>query len=204
MQKDPKSIYAEIIKLEAQLEEQLGDYFDALRNKFNYTIQNGKVRFDKAISKANKRYKVSLFYYIIHAKLSHLLMAPLIYAMIVPITFFDLTLSIYQHICFRAYGIPLVSRKDYFIIDRHLLSYLNTLEKINCLYCSYGNGTVSYGREILARTEQYWCPIKHAQHPVNTHGRYRNFAEFGDAESYRAHLAVMRKDFIQKDKQKPE
>jgi hypothetical protein len=42
------------------------------------------------------------------------------------------------------------------IFDRTHLAYLNLVEKINCAYCSYGNGLAAYLREIAARTEQYW------------------------------------------------
>lgn len=34
------------------------------------------------------------------------------------------------------------------------------MEKVNCVYCSYFNGLMSYLREIAGRTEQYWCPIR--------------------------------------------
>ena len=34
---------------------------------------------------------------------------------------------------------------------------------INCIYRSYANGLCSYVTEVAARTEQHWCPIKHAR-----------------------------------------
>jgi hypothetical protein len=39
--------------------------------------------------------------------------------------------------------------------DRGKLCYLNLLERINCAYCSYGNGLIAYVVEIAARTEQH-------------------------------------------------
>ena len=44
-------------------------------------------------------------------------------------------------------------------------------------------------REIGSRTEQFWCPIKHARKVVGAHPRYNEFAEYGDAESYREDVA---------------
>jgi hypothetical protein len=50
---------------------------------------------------------------------------------------------------------------------------------------------VSYGKEIIARTEQYWCPIKHSTRVKDPHTRYYNFIEYGNAEGYRENLAAV-------------
>ena len=63
-------------------------------------------------------------------------------------------------------------RRDYFVFDRHHLAYLNAIEKLNCAYCSYANGLVAYVREIAGRTEQFWCPIKHARRAIGAHAHY--------------------------------
>jgi hypothetical protein len=62
------------------------------------------------------------------------------------------------------------------------------LEKLNCAYCSYANGLIAYVREIAGRTEQYWCPIKHARRVIGAHPRYALFEDYGDAEGYRKWL----------------
>jgi len=72
------------------------------------------------------------------------------------------------------------------------LAYLNALEKLNCAYCSYGNGLIAYVGEIASLTEQYWCPIKHARRRAGAHHRYNEFAEFGDAEAFRADIEPSR------------
>jgi len=59
------------------------------------------------------------------------------------------------------------------------------LQKLNCIYCGYCNGLISYMREIAARTEQYWCPIKHARRTAGPHDRYAGFVDYGDAEGFR-------------------
>ena len=86
----------------------------------------------------------------------------MIYSLIIPISLLDLFITVYQHICFRVYGVPLVKRGEYVVRDRKYLQYLNIIQKVNCMYCEYSNGVISYAREVASRTEQYWCPIKHA------------------------------------------
>lgn len=113
-----------------------------------------------------------------------LLSVPFIYGMAVPLVVLDLSISLYQLICFPLYGIARVRRGDFFVLDRVRLPYLNPIEKVHCAYCSYANGLLSYAREITARTEQYWCPIKHARTPASVHDRYRMFVEYGDGEHY--------------------
>jgi hypothetical protein len=80
------------------------------------------------------------------------------------------------------------------IFDRHHLSYLNWAEKSHCMYCSYGNGLLAYATEIIGRTEQYFCPIKHARKMMGRHARYANFVEYGDAEDYQIKLEKFRTD----------
>jgi hypothetical protein len=93
-----------------------------------------------------------------------ILWLPLIYGCVVPFFFLDLAVAIHQLICFPIYGIPKVRRRDYLVFDRGRLTYLNAIEKIGCVYCSYASGLLAYITEIAARTEQHFCPIKHASH----------------------------------------
>jgi hypothetical protein len=114
----------------------------------------------------------------------------------VPFLLVDLFLIVYQAICFPVYGIPKVNRADYFIFDRGALKYLNLVERINCIYCSYGNGLFAYAREISGRTEQHWCPIKHARRLRAFHSRYGHFVDYGDARQYRDKVDIVRNDFV--------
>lgn len=107
------------------------------------------------------------------------LTSPLIYSLIIPFALTDLWVSLYQAICFRAYGIEQVERRAYFKLDRTKLPYLNSIEKLSCFYCSYVNGVIAYVREVSARTEQYWCPIKHETDPLDPHQRYAQFSAYG-------------------------
>lgn len=113
-----------------------------------------------------------------------LLTMPLIYGMAVPLFILDLSVSLYQLGCFTAWGVVRVKRSEYIVIDRHRLGYLNPVQKLNCVFCGYGNGVIAYAREITARTEQYWCPIKHALKVKGSHERYAAFQAYGDAEGF--------------------
>src|SRR5260370_33692425 len=121
--------------------------------------------------------------------------APFIYACIVPFVLLDLFVSIYQWVCFPVYGVPKARRRDYMAIDRNKLRYLNALEGLNCMYCSYANGLLAYVVEIAGRTEQHWCPIKHTRRVRHPHDRYSHFLSYGDASAYREQIENVRCDF---------
>jgi hypothetical protein len=53
---------------------------------------------------------------------------------------------------------------------------------------------MAYALETIARTEQYWCPIKHAQRIRSAHKHYNNFAEYGDAAHYHGKLEALRQE----------
>ena len=120
------------------------------------------------------------------------LTAPIIYGMIIPLVLTDLFATVYQVICFPVYGIRRVRRSDYVVIDRHRLPYLNAIEKLNCVYCGYANGVIAYARELAGRTEQYFCPIKHAIPVPGAHSRYSRFVAYGDAAGYRDQISRLR------------
>ena len=80
-------------------------------------------------------------------------------------------------------------------MDRYNLFYLDRVQKINCWYCEYFNGVVAYVREIAARTEQFWCPIKHSKPLKEKHSRYDKFFDFGDYLSYKDEVENRRLNF---------
>ncbi len=123
----------------------------------------------------------------------YILSMPFIYGMILPAFILHAGIELYQHVCFRLYGIPLVKPNGYFIYDRRLLPYLNWLEKVNCFYCSYFNGLIAYAMEIAGRTERYWCPIKHARRRMVQHSQYAKFVDYDDAEHVREEWERLRK-----------
>ncbi len=68
--------------------------------------------------------------------------------------------------------VPELQRKE---ADFLYKVYLNFIEKLNCQYCAYGNGVLAYVVEVAGRTEQYWCPVKHALRMKSMHSRYKFF-----------------------------
>jgi hypothetical protein len=174
-------LIAQIKLLNGELEAE----FAIRRARLRYTLQGTRATFEAEILRAHRELRVGLAKYIFNASWLTVLTAPVIYAMIIPFVILDITITIYQWICFPAYGIEKVKRSDYFVFDRYHLAYLNILEAINCAYCSYGNGLMAYAGEIAGRTELYWCPIKHARKAISAHQHYVGFADFGDAEAFR-------------------
>lgn len=198
----PPSI-GELVKQIRVLEEELEVELTNKRAELHFSLIGRKVRFEQEMLARHRQFKTGLWRYLIHARLRNLLTAPLIYAMFFPMVLLDACVTLYQFICFPLYRIPRVKRRDHMIYDRHSLAYLNLVEKINCTYCSYGGGLMSYIKEIVARTEQYWCPIKHARRVLQAHSRYSRFVDFGDAEAYRGELGKLRCDFNDGDSEEP-
>jgi hypothetical protein len=174
----------------------------ALQEEVEETYRQARVELDakRALLAAEflrqqRRQKIGLLRFLVRSRPLVVLTAPVIYIGWIPFLLLDLFVSIYQAVCFPVYRIPKVRRADFLIFDREDLPYLNLIEKFNCFYCSYGNGVAAYAREVGARTEQYWCPIKHARRIVAAHDRYPKFFDHGDAESFRAGLARLRRDY---------
>lgn len=176
-----------------ELEASLADNLAQQRERLHYRLEGHRVRFEDEAARALRAMRRRSWRMLIEAPLLYLITAPLVYVVIIPLLLLDLAASVYQWVCFPVYGIPRVRRADYFVYDRSLLPYLNTIERINCLYCSYGNGLLAWVREIVARTEQFWCPIKHARQTELQHRRQALFADYGDGQFYRAELERLRK-----------
>ena len=186
-------LLARIQQMELEIEQEMKRKRAELQADFEET----RVRFEREVLEQQRRFKTGILPYLLSANLLSVLTAPVIYSVLFPMLLLDLSITVYQHICFRAYGIPRVKRSDYFAYDRAHLAYLNLIEKINCAYCSYGNGLMAYGREVVARTEQYWCPIKHARKVMAAHPYYTGFVDFGDAQSYIDELEKLRTELGQ-------
>jgi hypothetical protein len=179
-----------IRRLDAELELELAKR----RSEFAFTLRGRAVKFEEHILRRHRQMKIGLARYILGSRPLLVITAPVIYLPLVAFLLLDALVTTYQLVCFPIYGIPRVRRHDYLIFDRYQLAYLNAIERANCLYCSYANGLIAYVREIASRTEQYWCPIKHARRVIAAHARYPKFVDYGDADSYRSELALLRKE----------
>jgi hypothetical protein len=175
-----------------QIESEIELEMKRRRAELQVDFEEARVRFEREVLEQQRRFKTGLLQYLLSSNWRSIVTAPVIYAVLGPMLLLDLFITLYQHICFRAYGIARVKRSDYFVYDRTHLAYLNWIEKINCAYCSYGNGLMAYGREVVGRTEQYWCPIKHARKVMAAHPYYAGFVDFGDAEGYQRELEQLR------------
>lgn len=134
------------------------------------------------------------FSFLTHAHLASLLVSPVIYSLIIPFVALDLWICLYQGLCFPIYKIAKVKRSDYVILDRGHLKYLSSIERLNCYFCRYINGLIAYVREIASRSEQYFCPIKHAKlSGQETDPHYRNFLKQGDSDNYEKNVEEFRK-----------
>jgi len=167
--------------LEAELEDK--------RKEFRYRVERGRVIFEAEVRARHRAAREGLGSFLARTRPLIVLTAPVIYALIVPLALLDLFVTLYQAVCFPVYGIPRVRRRDFIVIDRQHLAYLNGLQKLNCIYCGYANGLIAWVREVAARTEAYWCPIKHAHRVAEPHSHYPAFVDFGDERAFREWVA---------------
>jgi hypothetical protein len=185
----------EIVDQIRSLEQELLIELQKKQQDFAYRIQENRVYFDEHVLETHRQAAIGVVRYIMDASLANILTFPVIWLCLIPALLLDAVVSLYHSVCFRVYGIPLVKRHDYIIIDRANLAYLNVIERLNCIFCGYFNGLIAYVQEIAARTEQYWCPIKHARQLKSLHDRYHTFIDFGDYETYKDQHDEIRRDF---------
>jgi hypothetical protein len=180
-----------------QLEDEVQAEYSKKRSDFAFVVEAKRVSFTEEVIALQRGAKTGLLGYVTSASILSWLVAPIIYAGLVPFVLLDVFLFLYQLTCARVYHIARVNRSDYLVFDRGDLAYLNALERLNCFYCGYANGLIGYAREIAARTEQFFCPIKHARRILAAHDRYPMFFEYGDAESYRLGLERLRAKLVE-------
>jgi len=182
----------ELLERVRALEEEIEREFKRRRAELNADFEQRKVRFEQEVLAQQRRFREGLLGYLVGCELRHAVSMPFIYPLFPVLVLLDLMAMLYQAVCFPLYGIARVRRRDYLVFDRSMLGYLNLLEKLNCAYCSYATGLIGFLREVIGRTEQYWCPIKHARRVLQAHPGYGGFVDFGDAAAYRRELRALR------------
>ena len=195
-----RDLASEIVRLQTELDREI----EQRRKTLGWRFKDHLVEFEHGVTLEQRRLKKKIGRFLRQTPPSVILTAPVIYSLIVPMMIVDAWVSAYQAICFRAYGIPQVPRRQYILLDRGHLAYLNWIQALNCQFCGYAGGVIAYAREIASRTEQYWCPIKHALRASDPHQRYYQFLEFGDAEGYRDRLDAFRQALRTEDAMGPE
>jgi hypothetical protein len=188
-----QELASEIVRLQTELDREI----EKRRKVLGWKLKSRMVQFEHGIAAEQRVLRKSVRQFLAQSPFTAMITAPVIYSLIVPMLIVDGWVSLYQAICFRAYRIPRVQRSQYILMDRGHLAYLNWIESLNCQFCAYSNGVIAYAREIASRTEQYWCPIKHALRVSDPHHRYYAFLDYGDAEGYRARLGAFRESLKQ-------
>jgi hypothetical protein len=178
----------QIAKLEGQLQQRLHER----KNRVVFQINGKRVEFEKDVREAHGKLRRNFVRWLVTDRPQNLITGPIIYFMVIPMMLLDFTVTLYQAFSFPIYRIAKVPRADYIVFDRHQLGYLNFYERLHCEYCAYASGLLAYASEIVARTEQYFCPIKHARKVLGTHARYIRFLEYGEAEGYHDRLEQFR------------
>jgi len=182
----------QIIEQITVLEAELNAAIEERQTRLRYSIEGKRVTFEHAVRDAHQRVKQGLFRWFMTIRPQNYLTMPVIYSMGIPLVLFDVCVSLYQLICFPVYRIALVKHSDYMLFDHQQLEYLNFFEKAHCVYCSYAVGLLGYAQEVTARTEQYFCPIKHAHKVLGAHRRYKNFLDYGEADDFHRKLEEFR------------
>lgn len=194
-----KSRISEILKDIENKKQELFLEYEKLMKKYDFSFERGKIVFSQKAKDYQTKFKIPLKKYAIPKSYKHIISMPFIYGMIIPGLILDVGLFIFQQTAFRLYGIPIVKRSEYIQFDRKHLNYLNLIQKINCLYCSYMNGLFSYAVEVGGRTEKYWCPIKAARKKKWWHDWEEYFADYGDPEAFEKAFNS-NKEFFEKKK----
>ena len=174
------------------LENELQKAVEEQQERLRYQIEGKRITFEHTIREAHLKARMGIFHWFLTVRPQNYLTAPIIYGMIVPMVLFDLCISFYQLTCFPIYRVAKVRRANYIMLDHQHLAYLNIIEKVNCMYCSYAVGLLGYAQEITARTEQYFCPIKHARKMLNANARYEHFLDYGEADNFHDKLEEFR------------
>lgn len=183
----------------ATLEEELSEALHEQEASLLFKIQGKHVEFEHSVKEAHRRLKTGFLRWLVTYRPQNLITGPIIYSMIIPLLILDLFVSFYQATCFPIYRVEKVRRADFIVFDRQKLEYLNGIEKFHCTYCAYGAGLIAYVGEIVARTEEYFCPIKHARKLLGRHTRYARFLDYGDADDYETRLEEFRRGLARKN-----
>jgi len=129
-----------------------------------------------------------------YKRFRHIVSTPIIYIVIIPLLILDIGMELYHRTCFPLYDIPFVKRSSYIRIDRQKLSYLNWLQKLNCMYCGYANGLLHYATVIAGETEKYWCGIEHKKDVNFISPKHQKvFLGYGDKDQFDEYMKYEKK-----------
>lgn len=182
----------DLIRRLVRLEDEIEKKIEAQRTDLQYRVEKRRAIFEEGVIRQHRLIKTGTLSFLRKSPLAALVVAPAVYGLIVPLIVLDISVYLFLLVCFPAWRMERIRRSDYVIVDRHRLAYLNGIEKLNCAYCGYANGVIAYAREAASRSEQYWCPIKHALRVRRPHTRYQQFVNYGDAAGFRSRRKQLR------------
>jgi len=174
------------------LEDELRSVLHEQERRMRYQIKDKRIEFERSIEAAHQRLKVGLVQWFLSVPPLNFLTAPIIYGMIAPLAFIDVCITVFQATCFPIYGILKAKRANFIVMDHRHLAYLNIFEKVHCMYCAYASGVLAMAVEVTSRTEQYFCPIKHARKILGSTQRYARYLGYGEAEDFHVKLEQFR------------
>lgn len=175
-----KQLQEKIDELETSLQKE----YSRLAEKYGFSVKQKRIEFIKNFRDRNKTFRIPAWRHTIPVNIRHLIALPLIYFMVIPVLILDFFVTLYNWTALPLYRIPIVKRSEFIVYDRQFLDYLNFLQKVACLYCTYANGVIAYAVEIGGRTERYWCPIKAANKPKVHNDWYNDYADYGNPEEW--------------------
>lgn len=114
----------------------------------------------------------------------NLITGPLIYGMVLPLVFLDLSVWVYQYVCFPIYKLPRIARAQFNAFDRQELRYLDWVSKAHCSYCAYAIGVAAFASAVIEATEAYFCPIKHQHKKQAAKAKQVPYLEFEEPEGF--------------------
>ncbi|MBI5751974.1 MAG: hypothetical protein HZA59_07505 [Hydrogenophilales bacterium] len=191
----------QILNQITSLEDELKSVLHEQESRMRYQIKDKRIEFERSIEAAHQQLKVGLVQWFLHVRPINYLTAPIIYGLIVPLMFVDVCVTLYQAMCFPIYGILKAKRANYIVMDHRHLAYLNIFEKAHCMYCAYASGVLALAVEVTSRTEQYFCPIKHARKILGSTSRYAHYLGYGEAEDFHNKLEQFRDELAEELRQ---
>lgn len=94
------------------LENELIEELQKQEEDFSYEIRKRKVYCEENSIIQHREYVKRVLSYISDAPIKHMISAPFIWSCVVPALLMDITVSVYQWVCFPIYGIPKVKPID--------------------------------------------------------------------------------------------
>ena len=132
----------EILEKIQSLEKDLERAFEVKRAQFHYHLERRAVRFEEEALVQQRALKQGLLRFWRMSGGLNFITSPVIYALVVPLVLLDLSLTVYQFVCFPIYKIRKLQRGDVLVFDRNHMACPTPLEKLTCAFVSSAHSGV--------------------------------------------------------------